>query len=129
MTSFLLPLEWAGRGQKPAGQVNTRILIILAISVIQLDTSNFGKLVRLLSPNRHCFVLVCHPLRPKSSASSATVTSSSFTARWSTLPTMESLPVRLFFVFHLSHCQLLPDGGFTSEKVAGESVCPTGSLF
>lgn len=43
-----------------------------------------------------CFILVCRPPRLKSSASSATGTSSSFTAPSSKPPTMGSLPVRPF---------------------------------
>lgn len=67
--------------------------------VIRLDISKFGRSFALLSSNRHCFALVCRPLRLKSSASSATVTSSSFTAPLSRLPTMASLPVRGFCCF------------------------------
>lgn len=67
--------------------------------VIRLDISKFGRRFALLSSNRRCFALVCRPLRLKSSASSATVTSSSFTVPLSRLPTMESLPVRGFCCF------------------------------
>lgn len=83
-------------GAHPSGQLHTPVLGALAVHVLHLDGRKCGTLVRLLSPNRHCFVLVCRPLRLKSSASSATATSSSSTAQSSRLPTMESSPVRLF---------------------------------
>lgn len=85
-------------------QVKTLFLNVLAIYVIHLDTGNFVKLVYWFLPNRHCPVLspARLPLRLKSSASSATGTSSSFMAPWSRLPTMGSLSVRLFPCFFKS---------------------------
>lgn len=90
---------------------------------MSFSTVNLGN-YRLLSSNRLCFALVCRPLRLKSSASSATVTSSSFTAQSSRLPTMESLLVR-----RLSRAtRLTVTAGSRSEMASDESARPTSQF-
>lgn len=97
MTPFLLPLEWACQGAE------TRLTLVswlfwpfVSFTLIPVNLWNSSVCYRLTTT----VLCLCVPTsRLKSSASSATVTSSSFTAQWSRLPTMESLPVRLFVCF------------------------------
>lgn len=97
-------------------QVDTRILAILAICVIHLDTSKFVKLVRLLSPNHHCFVPVCPHVQAEILSVLSHRNIIQFYGAVVEAPNYGIVTGEAFCVFHLSHCRLLPDGGFTSEK-------------